>query len=140
MKKSVMRRLGLTFFLTSLLALVAYYVLENFRDNLIFFLEPTELLATPEKAKTRARLGGLVKKGSVHIASQKDHTLSFVVTDYKNDIIVEYQGFLPDLFREGQGLVAEGYYDPKRQIFVARTVLAKHDETYKPPVQLEVQQ
>ena len=133
MKAPVVKRLGITVFMVGLLSLTAYFVMENFRDNLVFFFSPTEILESPEKASKRARLGGMIKKGSVKIISQKDHTLQFVVTDFNKEVTIHYKGFLPDLFREGQGLVAEGHYDPIQKIFIARTVLAKHDENYMPP-------
>lgn len=133
MKKSVARRLILTIVLVTLLSGSLYLVMQNFRDNLVFFFSTTEVLETPDKASKRARLGGMIKQGSVEIISKADHRLRFVVSDFNKDVTIEYQGFLPDLFREGQGLVAEGYFDQKRQIFVARTILAKHDSTYMPP-------
>lgn len=136
MKKSVLRRLFFTVFLITLFSGTLYLVTQNFRDNLVFFFSPTEILEAPEKASKRARLGGMIQKGSVQILSQKDHRLRFVVSDFNKEVTIEYQGFLPDLFREGQGLVAEGYFDQKRHVFIARTILAKHDETYMPP-QLE---
>ncbi len=133
MRKAVARRLGFTVLMLSLLGLTFYVVMQNFRDNLVFFFSPTEILETPQKAQKQARLGGMVQKGSVRILSQQDHRLRFTVTDFNKSVDIEYQGFLPDLFREGQGLVAEGYYDQGRQVFIARTVLAKHDENYMPP-------
>ena len=133
MKKSVARRLFMTVLLLTLLSGTLYLIMQNFRDNLVFFFSPTEILKNPEKASKRARLGGMIKKGTVKIVSQKDHSLRFVVSDFNQDVTIEYQGFLPDLFREGQGLVAEGYFDQHRQLFIARTILAKHDSTYRPP-------
>lgn len=106
----------------------------NFRDNLVFFLTPTELVEKKQLPKQRIRLGGLVKTNSLQIDSVQDYRLRFTVTDYTHDVHVLYQGFLPDLFREGQGVVAEGYYDPASNQFKASKLLAKHDETYKPPV------
>ena len=133
MKKSVARRLTLTIALVTLLSGSLYLVMQNFRDNLVFFFSPTEILEMPDKASKRARLGGMIQKGSVEIISKADHRLRFIVSDFNKKVTIEYQGFLPDLFREGQGLVAEGYFDQKRQVFVARTILAKHDATYMPP-------
>ncbi len=133
MKAPIVKRLGITVFMVGLLSLTGYFVMKNFRDNLVFFFSPTEILESPQKANKRARLGGMIKKGSVTVISQKDHKLRFTVTDFNQEVAIEYQGFLPDLFREGQGLVAEGYYDQGRQVFMARTVLAKHDENYMPP-------
>ena len=133
MKKSVAKRFCFTLLMLGLLGLTSYFVMQNFRDNLVFFFSPTEILATPEKAQKRVRLGGMIKKGSVEIVSQKDHRLRFTVTDFNKEVIIEYQGFLPDLFREGQGLVAEGCYDEQHAVFRAKNVLAKHDEKYMPP-------
>lgn len=133
MKKSVARRLTLTVVLVTLLSGTLYLVMQNFRDNLVFFFSPTEILENPGKASKRARLGGMIQKGSVEIVSKDEHRLRFVISDFNKDVTIEYQGFLPDLFREGQGLVAEGYFDQKRHVFIARTILAKHDSTYMPP-------
>ncbi len=133
MKKSVARRLTLTVVLVTLLSCTLYLVMQNFRDNLVFFFSPTEILENPGKASKRARLGGMIQKGSVEIVSKDEHRLRFVISDFNKDVTIEYQGFLPDLFREGQGLVAEGYFDQKRHVFIARTILAKHDSTYMPP-------
>jgi cytochrome c-type biogenesis protein CcmE len=105
-------------------------VLAAFRDNLVFFYSPTELAAKPSLVDGRIRIGGLVETQSV--AHEDGHRISFRVTDGKTDIAVSYDGILPDLFREGQGVVAEGRVDP-RGVFVASTILAKHDEKYMPP-------
>lgn len=105
-------------------------VLTAFQDNLVFFYSPSDLKEHP--AGTRSfRLGGLVEAGSV--ARQPDGlTVRFTVTDFKNTVAVTYRGLLPDLFREGQGVVAEGRLRPDG-LFEAREVLAKHDEKYMPP-------
>ena len=104
-------------------------VLAAFRDNLVFFYSPSELAAKPALASGRLRIGGLVENHSVeHEAGEK---VSFRVTDGKTDIAIRYDGILPDLFREGQGVVAEGRVE--NGVFVASTILAKHDEKYMPP-------
>jgi cytochrome c-type biogenesis protein CcmE len=100
-----------------------------FRDNLVFFYSPSELAARPVIAAQRIRIGGLVENQT--FAKQDGSHISFRVTDGKTDIAVTYDGILPDLFREGQGVVAEGRI--KDGVFVASTVLAKHDEKYMPP-------
>jgi len=100
-----------------------------FRDNLVFFYSPSELAARPVIANQRIRIGGLVENQT--FAKQDGSHISFRVTDGKTDIAVTYDGILPDLFREGQGVVAEGRI--KDGVFVASTVLAKHDEKYMPP-------
>jgi cytochrome c-type biogenesis protein CcmE len=104
-------------------------VLAAFRDNLVFFHSPSELAATPSLATGRMRIGGLVETQSV--AHEDGSRVSFRITDGKTDIAVSYDGILPDLFREGQGVVAEGRV--KDGVFVASTILAKHDEKYMPP-------
>lgn len=104
-------------------------VLAAFRDNLVFFYSPSELVAKPALAAGRIRIGGLVEDKSV--VHQDGERVSFRVTDGKTDIAVNYDGILPDLFREGQGVVAEGRI--RGDVFVASTILAKHDEKYMPP-------
>ena len=104
-------------------------VLTAFRDNLVFFFSPSELAAKPALASERIRIGGLVETQS--LVHEDGRRVSFRVTDGKTDIAVTYDGILPDLFREGQGVVAEGRVNDG--VFVASTVLAKHDEKYMPP-------
>jgi cytochrome c-type biogenesis protein CcmE len=105
-------------------------VLAAFSDNLVFFYSPSELAAKPQTVGQRVRIGGLVETGSV-VRRDGGH-LAFRVTDGKTDLAVHYDGILPDLFREGQGVVAEGRLG-KDGVFVASNVLAKHDEKYMPP-------
>ena len=104
--------------------------LTAFRQNVTFFFDPTQVASGQVPAGERFRLGGMVTKGSVQRApgSLEVH---FVVTDFKHDIPVSYTGVLPDLFREGQGVVAQGRMTGAT--FVADEVLAKHDEKYMPP-------
>ncbi len=99
------------------------------RDSVVFFYGPTEFAQKAPALGTRLRIGGLVEKGSV--AHVGDATVHFVVTDMSKDVKVTYTGLLPDLFREGQGVVAEGVVEGSNQ-FRADSVLAKHDETYMP--------
>jgi cytochrome c-type biogenesis protein CcmE len=105
-------------------------VLAAFSDNLVFFYSPSELAAKPLAAGQRIRIGGLVETHS--LAHEDGGRVAFRVTDGKTDMAVAYDGVLPDLFREGQGVVAEGRLGAGG-IFVASTVLAKHDERYMPP-------
>ena len=106
-------------------------ILFAFKDNIVFFLSPTEItekfLTNKITAQQRLRVGGLVEKGSV----TKGVINRFKITDLNKSILVEFKGLLPDLFKEGQGIVAEGRYD--NAVFIASEVLAKHDETYMPP-------
>ena len=96
------------------------------RDNIVFFVTPAEI-TDEHRTSQRLRLGGLVAEGSIIIEGT---TNQFDVTDEKKTLTVQYEGALPDLFREGQGIIAEGAFDGP--IFIADTVLAKHDETYMP--------
>ena len=106
-------------------------VLSAFQDSLVFFYSPTDLLANPEAAGHAVRLGGLVEEGSV-VKEGDGVTTRFRVTDLKKSLLVAYKGVLPDLFREGQGVVVEGTLLPDGS-FRANEVLAKHDEKYMPP-------
>ncbi len=99
------------------------------RDNLVFFYGPTELAQKIQKPGARLRVGGLVKEGSV--IKDNGRQMTFIVTDMKTDVKVQYTGQVPDLFREGQGVIAEGVMDAAGNI-QADTVLAKHDEKYMP--------
>jgi cytochrome c-type biogenesis protein CcmE len=109
----------------------AALVLTAFNDNLVFFYSPSDLLAKPQPPGHAFRLGGLVEKGSVAKDSQGP-TIRFRITDNKSTLLVVYRGVLPDLFREGQGVVVEGSLAPDGS-FTASSVLAKHDEKYMPP-------
>jgi cytochrome c-type biogenesis protein CcmE len=104
-------------------------VLNAFQSNLVFFYSPSQLAAREAPIGRTFRLGGLVKDGSV----QRDGmTVRFLVTDTVQTVPVRYQGILPDLFKEGKGVVAQGQVGDDG-VFVAREVLAKHDENYMPP-------
>ncbi len=104
-------------------------VLYAMRDNIVFFYGPSELAEKAPAPGARLRIGGLVKQGSVTRGAEK--SITFIITDTKKDVAVSYSGQLPDLFREGQGVVTEGILTAPGQ-FRADTVLAKHDETYMP--------
>ena len=111
------------------LALAAAFVLNAFQNNLVFFFTPTQVLKGEAPQNKTFRIGGLVKVGSL----QRDGTdVSFVVTDTAQDIPVRYSGLLPDLFKEGKGVVAQGRLDAQG-LMTASEVLAKHDENYMPP-------
>ena len=103
--------------------------LTAFRDNLVFFYSPSDIAANHIAPGRTFRLGGMVENGSVKHEGQ---TVEFRVTDMAKTIDVTYRGQLPDLFREGQGVVTEGTLEPNGT-FMAREVLAKHDEKYMPP-------
>jgi cytochrome c-type biogenesis protein CcmE len=114
-----------------LLGAATAMVLAAFNDNLVFFYGPSELAAKGIGAGRRIRIGGLVEDHSV-VHTADGHGVDFRVTDGKTDIAVAFDGVLPDLFREGQGVVAEGRLRPDG-VFAASNVLAKHDEKYMPP-------
>ena len=105
-------------------------VLYAMRDSIVFFYSPSDVAEMQVSSGQRFRLGGLVETGSV--ARDEGTTVRFVVTDGAKTLPVTYTGILPDLFREGQGVVAEGILEPDG-VFHADSVLAKHDENYMPP-------
>jgi cytochrome c-type biogenesis protein CcmE len=123
------RRLVLIGASVGVLAVAVALMLNAFRGSIAFFNSPTDIAEKHLGPGTRIRLGGLVKDGSIVHAN--DLRVRFEVTDGKSEIPVSYQGVLPDLFREGQGVVAEGAIDGAG-VFNADTILAKHDETYMP--------
>ena len=107
--------------------LISIKVLE---DNVLYFLSPTEISQKENISfKKEIRIGGMVKKDSIIVNKNE---IKFIVTDFKNEIIVSYNGTVPNLFAEGKGVVAEGVLKDKK-FFVAKRILAKHDETYMPP-------
>jgi cytochrome c-type biogenesis protein CcmE len=123
------RRLALIGTSLAVLAVAATLVLSALRESIVFFNSPTDVAEKQLAPGTRMRLGGLVKPGSIE---RGDNLLvRFAVTDGKTDIAVRYQGIVPDLFREGQGVIAEGKLETGGG-FTADTVLAKHDERYMP--------
>ena len=123
------RRLVLIGGSLGVLALAAALVLTALKDSIVFFNSPTDVVEKQVAPGTRIRLGGLVKPGTIERGDNL--AVRFEVTDGKSVIPVAYQGILPDLFREGQGVIAEGALVPGG-VFKADSVLAKHDETYMP--------
>jgi cytochrome c-type biogenesis protein CcmE len=111
------------------LALAAALVLNALQDSIVFFNSPTDVMEKKITAGSRIRLGGLVAPGTLQRGKELD--VRFDITDGKSTIKVAYKGILPDLFREGQGVIAEGRLEDAGS-FRAETVLAKHDETYMP--------
>lgn len=106
-------------------------VFSAFQKNMVFFLTPTQVRAGEAPSGRLFRLGGMVEQGSLQRAADGLH-VQFVVTDMHQRIVVRHRGLLPDLFREGKGVVAQGRLAPG-QVFEAEEVLAKHDENYMPP-------
>jgi cytochrome c-type biogenesis protein CcmE len=113
----------------AVIAIAAMFVLNAFRSNLVFFFTPTQVANGEAPRNQTMRIGGMVKEGTL----LRDGTrIAFVVTDTARDVPVKYQGMLPDLFKEGRGVVAQGRINASGE-FEASEVLAKHDENYMPP-------
>ena len=111
-------------------SIIIFFVLKSLEENVVYFFSPTEIYDRPNISfNTKIRIGGLVKQDSLSI--NKTFT-KFIITDLKNEIIVTYNGSVPNLFSEGKGVVAEGQLKDKKY-FVADKILAKHDENYMPP-------
>ena len=123
------RRLVLVGLSLATLAVAAFLVLRALNENLVFFYSPTMVLEKKPTPDQRFRIGGLVEEGSVQ---RGEGRASFRLTDGGHTVTVSYAGALPDLFREGQGIVANGALN-REGVFVASEVLAKHDENYMPP-------
>jgi cytochrome c-type biogenesis protein CcmE len=124
------RRLGAVLIGLLGLGVASALTLTAFSDNLVFFHSPSDIIAGKIVPERRFRLGGLVETGSVQRQSDGT-TMLFRITDTAHSVTVTFKGVLPDLFREGQGIVAEGTLN-RQGLFVAREVLAKHDENYMP--------
>ena len=121
------------FYLISLIfciSIIIFLILKSLEDNIVYFFSPTEIYNKPTiSLNKKIRLGGLVKEGSTQT---KDSSINFIITDLKNEIIVSYNGLLPNLFAEGKGVIVEGQLTDKKY-FIAEKILAKHDENYMPP-------
>ena len=127
------RKVKLRFFFIFLiivtLSLTVFLILRSLEENVIYFKSPSEVKILSERQQKKIRIGGMVKTDSISIVNKK---LSFVITDFKNEINVVYSGLIPNLFEEGKGVVAEGFLKDKN-FFSATKILAKHDENYMPP-------
>ena len=120
------------FLLLSLIsvAIVIFVVLRSLEENVVYFFSPTEIYnKTNISFNKKIRVGGLVKMDSI---SKNETSINFVITDLKKEIVVSYNGLVPNLFSEGKGVVAEGKWKDKKY-FIAAKILAKHDENYMPP-------
>ena len=127
-KKVKLRILFISLLLVSV-ALSIYLILKSLEENVVYFLSPTEIRNLVEIENKKIRVGGMVKNNSIIIDSEN---INFIITDFKNEINVNYSGPVPNLFEEGKGVVAEGFL--KDQSFlIAEKILAKHDENYMPP-------
>ena len=127
-KKVKLRALFISLLLVSII-LSIFLVLKSLEENVIYFQSPTEIRNLSEIDNKKIRIGGMVKDHSILINPDK---ITFVITDFKNEINVSYSGSVPNLFEEGKGVVAEGFLKD-RNFFIADKILAKHDENYMPP-------
>ena len=127
------RKVKLRFFfvisILIVLILSTSLILKSLEENVVYFQSPSEIKNFVELKKKKIRIGGMVKKNSI---SADTNEISFIITDFKNEINVRYNGVLPNLFEEGKGVVAEGFLKD-RNYFLASKILAKHDENYMPP-------
>ena len=130
MMKPKNKRLSLIIATLTALAASVALILIAFEDNVVFFYSPSDLLKKMPGPSQKLRIGGLVKKDSIK-RKPGITEVSFEVTDLNNSVAVVFNGILPDLFREEQGVVAEGTY--REKLFYATQILAKHDEQYMPP-------
>ncbi len=116
--------------------LITFLVINSLKENVVFFKSPTDINNLNQIESKKIRVGGMVKKNSIEIENKN---LKFVITDFKNEIIVTFSGAVPNLFEEGKGVVAEGYLED-RKFLKAEKILAKHDENYMPPEVKEAMQ
>jgi cytochrome c-type biogenesis protein CcmE len=124
-------RLSLILLMVAGVSVAAWFGLRSFNENLMFFYATSDVIAGKAPKDHLFRLGGMVVKGSVQRPGE-GLTVKFILTDMAKEVPVEYTGILPDLFREGQGIIANGKLT-ENGVFVAQEVLAKHDENYMPP-------
>ena len=117
----------LSIFFSSIL--IVFLVFKSLEENVVYFKSPTEIKNLTELTSKKIRVGGMVKEKSINVNQSE---VSFVITDFKNELIVNYSGSVPNLFEEGKGVVAEGFLKD-RNFLTAVKILAKHDENYMPP-------
>ena len=127
-KKVKLRILFLSLLFISVI-LATFLILKSLEENVVYFLSPTDIKNMSEIDNKKIRIGGMVKNNSITIDS---NNVTFIITDFKNEINVAYSGLVPNLFQEGKGVVAEGFLKDK-SFLDAKKILAKHDENYMPP-------
>jgi len=128
--KKVKTRINFLIISALFTGVVIFIVLKSLEENVVYFFSPTEIYNKANiSLENKIRIGGLVKTNSI---KKNNTTVNFTITDLKNEIVVSYNGMLPNLFAEGKGVVAEGKLKDKKY-FIADTILAKHDENYMPP-------
>ena len=135
--KKTKSRIIILMLILLVLILVVFLVLKSLEENVVYFFSPTEIHTKSNISfDKKIRIGGLVKKNTV---TKKETSINFIITDLKNEIIVTYNGLLPNLFSEEKGVIAEGKLVDK-SYFIADKILAKHDENYMPPEVSEILQ
>ena len=128
--KKVKNRFSILISLSIISLIAIFFILKVLEDNVMYFYSPSDIKNSDDiNLKKKIRIGGMVKKGSI-LSNERE--IKFVVTDLNNEIIVSYSGTVPALFAEGKGVVAEGKLKDKK-FFIAKRILAKHDENYMPP-------
>ena len=128
--KKVKKRVSFLSLLLIFLVIGVFFILNSLTNNILYFKSPTDIQSSQDIIfNKKIRVGGIVKKNSISIDEKE---IKFIVTDFKNEIVVSYIGTVPNLFLEGKGVVAEGKLQDKN-FFIADRILAKHDEKYMPP-------
>ena len=123
-------RLSIFIAISVLSIIIIIFILKTLEDNVLYFYSPTDVEESNKMVfGDTIKVGGMVKNGSI---KTNENEIKFIITDYKNEIIVSYEGTVPALFAEGKGVVAEGRLQDKK-FFLAKRILAKHDENYMPP-------
>jgi len=121
----------LLIFLSSILFI--FLIFKSLEENVVYFKSPTDIKNITEISEKKIRVGGMVKKNSINVKSSE---INFIITDFKNELVVNYSGSVPNLFEEGKGVVAEGFLEDKNYLKAVK-ILAKHDENYMPPEVME---
>ena len=130
LNKKVKSRIFFLSFFFFIAVLIIFFALKSLEDNVVYFLSSTEIHNKSDVSfNKKIRVGGLVKMGSI---KREENITNFIITDLQNEIVVSYNGIVPNLFSEGKGVVAEGKLKDKKY-FIADKILAKHDENYMPP-------
>ena len=128
--RKVKKRISFLSILLVTIFVGTFFILQSLTNNILYFKSPSDIKISKENySNKKIRIGGMVKKDSLKISSEE---IKFIVTDFKNEIIVSYKGTVPNLFLEGKGVVAEGKMQDVNY-FIADRILAKHDENYMPP-------
>mgnify|MGYP001240174084 FL=1 len=126
------KRFSLLIIMCCSIGFAVFFVLKALEEKIVFFYTPTKLYEKVNENTGYIRVGGLVKEKSINY-SNDGLKVNFMITDNQNFLNIIFEGILPDLFREKQGIIAEGNYDIENNLFIAKKVLAKHDEHYMPP-------